>query len=435
MRWGTATALLAITSALSGALAVGVPAPASAREEPPATWSPDLAAGDAVGVTVDGGTARLDPAAAFPAPAGEGRSTEAEAEAEPMGLLTLPVRELTTPTDRIGAAVTGDVPPGATATVDVRGRRATGGWSEWVPAIGGAEGSAAVLPEPASDVQGRLVLTGSDAAAPAVRGVTFTALPPTAPLAESGAEQVLPLSYRVFATREGLVGRTTANGHVIGPRDHFVALPSRRALSPRGTSDYSVKVCAPNGRCAFAPVWDVGPWNTRDDYWNPPHQRREWRDLPQGLPQAQAAKENGYNRGRDQYGRKVANPAGIDLADGLFWDALGLQKNSWVQVDYLWTGLLRLSKVGAEQPLRAAPDAEAEVVGVAAEGAAVPVECALGSGEERWLRVGVDQYLPATAVRDVGKVDDCAPEGAPQDTGEDTDEDTGTPANAAEDAG
>jgi hypothetical protein len=65
------------------------------------------------------------------------------------------------------------------------------------------------------------------------------------------------LAYSVFATREGLVGHTTANGHKIVARDHFVALPSRRGLSARRTGDYSVRVCAANGRCAWAPVWDA----------------------------------------------------------------------------------------------------------------------------------------------------------------------------------
>jgi hypothetical protein len=146
-----------------------------------------------------------------------------------------------------------------------------------------------------------------------------------------------PKTHRVFATREGLVGRTTANGHVITARDHFVALPSRRGLSPKGSNQYSVRVCADNGRCETAPVWDVGPWNTRDDYWNPSTVRQSWSDLPQGTPQAQAAYETGYNGGRDQFGRKVANPAGIDLADGTFWDGLGLTNNAWVTVTYLWT--------------------------------------------------------------------------------------------------
>ena len=146
-----------------------------------------------------------------------------------------------------------------------------------------------------------------------------------------------PKTYRVFATREGLVGGTTANGHVIAPRDHFVALPSGRALSPRNTGTYSVTVCADNGRCETAPVWDVGPWNTRDDYWNPSAIRQNWSSLPQGTPEAQAAYQNGYNGGKDQFGRTVTNPAGIDLADGTFWDGLGLTNNSWVNVTYLWT--------------------------------------------------------------------------------------------------
>jgi len=146
-----------------------------------------------------------------------------------------------------------------------------------------------------------------------------------------------PKTYRVFATREGLVGGKTSNGHVITPRDHFVALPSRRALSPRGTSTNSVRVCADNGRCETAPVWDVGPWNRHDDYWNPPAIRENFKDLPQGMPEAQAAYEKNYNRGKNQHGDTVTNPAGIDLADGTFWDGLGLTNNAWVNVDYLWT--------------------------------------------------------------------------------------------------
>jgi hypothetical protein len=424
MRLGAATAVLAIV----GALSVGIAAPAAAQTVRPVTWSPDLTAGEAAGVTVTAGTVRLDPAGAFLAPVEDGATTESKPV--PTGLLTLPPHRLGTRTHRIVAEVAGEVPAGSTATVDVRGRRDTGGWTEWIPAAPGPDGPTATLPQPASEVQGRLVLTGPPGAGPAVDGVTLTAHPTTATqLSEGGAEQI-PLNYRVFATREGLVGGTTANGHVITERDHFVALPSRRALAPRGSSDYSVKVCAPNGRCAFAPVWDVGPWNTRDDYWNPGQQRQEWADLPQGTPQAQAAHQTGYNGGKDQYDRAVANPAGIDLGDGLFWDALGLQNNAWVTVDYLWTGSVRLSKVTGDGPVLAAPDAAAEVVGIAAAKAAVPVECVLGSGRDRWLRIGVDQYLAAAAVADPGPVGACAteraaaPEGVAEDIAADLDADT-----------
>jgi hypothetical protein len=397
MRLRTATLL-----AVVGALALGTAAPASAAEPAVASWSPDLVAGESAGIVVDGGTARLDHSGTHLLPA------DADGTPVPTGLLTLPTQPLDAPTDRVGTEVAGDLPEGSTAAVDVRGRRPSGGWTEWIPAADGT----ATLPERTSEVQTRLVLTGVDGVVPTVDGVTVTAQPATARTEAGPADltESAPLNYRVFATREGLAGGTTANGHVIAERDHFVALPSRRALAPRNSSDYSVKVCAPNGRCAFAPVWDVGPWNTRDDYWNPSDQRQEWSDLPQGVPQAQAAHADGYNGGRDQYDREVANPAGIDLGDGLFWDALGLTDNSWVTVDYLWTGSVRLSLVNSEDPVDvlAAPDAAAEVVGVAAERAAVPVECALSAGDDTWLRIGADQYIGAGAVDDAEDIASCA---------------------------
>jgi hypothetical protein len=151
-----------------------------------------------------------------------------------------------------------------------------------------------------------------------------------------------PVAWTVFATREGLVGGTTANGHIIQPRDRFAALPSRRALNANDkTFDYQVELTYGN-RVVRAPVWDVGPWNTKDDYWHPAEIREMWSDLPQGLPESQAALQNGYNDGNDQFGRAVLNPAGIDLADGTFWDDLDLKDNSWVTVKFLWRPGVRL---------------------------------------------------------------------------------------------
>jgi peptidoglycan hydrolase-like protein with peptidoglycan-binding domain len=174
-----------------------------------------------------------------------------------------------------------------------------------------------------------------------LRSVRLTASADSAPQAVEGlAAAAAPAAsvYRVFATREGLVGSTTANGHVIVAHDHFVALPSRRGLSAKGTTTYSVRVCNPgNGRCVTTPVWDVGPWNTKDDYWNAPSVRQSWTDLPQGKPEAQAAYQDGYHGGKDEFGRTVGNPAGIDLADGVYED-LGMTNNGWVSVAYLWTG-------------------------------------------------------------------------------------------------
>jgi hypothetical protein len=62
-----------------------------------------------------------------------------------------------------------------------------------------------------------------------------------------------------------------------------------------------------------------------------------WKNLPQGKPEAQAAYQDGFNGGLDQFGRRPANPAGIDIADGTFWTDLGMSNNDWVDVTYLWT--------------------------------------------------------------------------------------------------
>ena len=142
-------------------------------------------------------------------------------------------------------------------------------------------------------------------------------------------------------------------------------------------------------------VWDVGPWNTTTTTGT----RRACAspgETCRGLPQSQAADQSGYNGGHDQFGREVVNPAGIDLADGTFWDALGLKDNAWVEVDYLWTGDSPLGTVRVRDrvDLHGAPDATAPVVGLAAEGAAVPLQCATGA----WLRVGAGEFLAASAV-------------------------------------
>ncbi|HEV8660644.1 MAG TPA: carboxypeptidase-like regulatory domain-containing protein [Thermoanaerobaculia bacterium] len=139
----------------------------------------------------------------------------------------------------------------------------------------------------------------------------------------------------IFATREGLVGGTTANGHVIVPNDRFAALPSRRALSTNFGNERQVGVTY-LGRTVIVPVWDIGPWNIRDDYWNPSIIRETFKDLPRGKPEAQAAFFEGYNGGLDERGRVVRTPAGIDLADGTFLIDLGLTNNDYVDVEYLW---------------------------------------------------------------------------------------------------
>lgn len=387
---------------LAVAVAIGVAVlavPAAAQDVQPAGWDAELTVDrDDVNVRSADGALRLDHT--------RGRSaTAASTESgRPQGMLLADRHGLDTPADRIAVELDADVPAGSSVLVDVRGERADGTWTEWVETRPAAP---AVLSEPVLAVQSRVTLTSpAGSPGPAVRAVRLTAEAAGPPVARD-ADPARAVTYRLFATREGLVGGTTANGHVIRPRDHFVALPSRRGLAPRGTGDYTVRVCADNGRCEWAPVWDVGPWNTTDDNWSPPDVRESWRDLPQGMPQAQAAYEDGYNGGLDQYGRRVANPAGIDLADGTFWDGLQLRDNSWVTVDYLWAATGRVATVRAGLlNVRGGPTAAAPGVGFAAEHAKLFVECAVAGPPvtgsqgttDQWLRIGPDQWVSAAYV-------------------------------------
>ncbi|MEV4443246.1 SH3 domain-containing protein [Streptomyces sp. NPDC049577] len=268
----------------------------------------------------------------------DARVTTPSAPGRSFAVYTAPAQSL----GRLASAFTldsrADVPPGTQVMTEVRGSGHPGTWTQWQTADGDGK---LRLPEAVSVLQVRLTLlgrpdrTGPGRSAPSVSEVAVHAgLEQPAPRGSAAPEPGLAgETYRVFATREGLTGGTTANGHVIQPRDHFVALPSRRMLASDGGREYQVRLCY-RDRCETAPVWDVGPWNTRDDYWNPAGQREMWGDLPQGTPEAQAAYQNGYNAGRDEFGRNPANPAGIDVADGTFWDGLGMTDNDWVDVTF-----------------------------------------------------------------------------------------------------
>jgi len=95
------------------------------------------------------------------------------------------------------------------------------------------------------------------------------------------------------------------------------------------------------GTSARAPVKDSGPWNIRDNYWRGSKYRSMWKDLPRCVPEAQAAFFNNYNRGKDQFGREVGNPAGIDITPGVarrmdIWPKMQRRGLIKVRVQYLW---------------------------------------------------------------------------------------------------
>ena len=56
------------------------------------------------------------------------------------------------------------------------------------------------------------------------------------------------------------------------------------------------------------------------------------------MPQAQAAKERGYNGGRDQFKREVPTRPASTCPTACSGACSGCKDNSWVTVEYLWTG-------------------------------------------------------------------------------------------------
>jgi hypothetical protein len=328
-RLAAGSALLGALAAVSIGVSTGTGSPASAATVagPGPSWRVELdpAKGQQSNVSRVGSALTLR--------GGVRTRAAADGGTRARGTYLAPVITTGRPVGAVRVERSGQVPAGGEVAVDVRGGDGSGAWTQWrEPDATGV----VRLPRPASVLQTRVTLLGSpDGRVPTVSALTLRSIAVPAESAVAGAAAAAkPVTYTVFATREGLVGATTANGHVIKRRDHFAALPSRRMLASAGGHEYRVKVCY-KSRCETVPVWDVGPWNTKDDYWNPPSVRQMWKDLRRGRPEARAAHRFGYNGGRDQFGRRVANSAGIDLADGTFWDALRMVDNDWVTVTFL----------------------------------------------------------------------------------------------------
>ncbi|WP_328614119.1 hypothetical protein OHS18_38705 [Amycolatopsis sp. NBC_00355] len=379
----------------AGAVTALAGAPAHAATAVASGWTADLSTvdGDDVNVTGAGGTLTLADAAWH-------RTALVFAGSE--GSLLLAEHPLGSPANRVNAGLTADTPKGTSVEVDVRGRTGADDWTEWTPA-------GTPLRATVGSVQVRISLhSTTDGVRPAVRNVALSA--DSVPQANA-LLATTPLTYKVYGTREGLVGGTTANGHKIVSHDHFVSFPSGKSVSPKGTGNYTARVCRTDGsKCEYAPVWEVGPWNERDDYWNPASVRSEFKDLPQGKPEAQAAYLDGYNGKKDDSGRTVQNPAGIDLADGVFWDGLGMSDNGYVNVTYLWTGSGPtgvVSTAGDPLNVRASAGTSAAVKGLAANYAKVTIEC-YTTGDtvtgkfgtsNIWDRIGPGHYVSDTYLQ------------------------------------
>ena len=121
--------------------------------------------------------------------------------------------------------------------------------------------------------------------------------------------------------------------------DYWVALPHWKV---RFSGGRKVRVTdIQTGTSARAPVKDTGPWNTRDNYWRIKKYRSMWNDLPRCVPEAAAAYYDNYNRGKDQFGREVLNPAAIDITPAVarrmdVWRKIQRRGLIRVRVRYLW---------------------------------------------------------------------------------------------------
>lgn len=247
------------------------------------------------------------------------------------GIYDAPPLTFTTPFNQVHVQYQRSTPAGSVARVDVRALSVDNRWSEWQTDV--AHSRTARFNDSMQAVQYRVVLLGNTSASPTVRDVSLTPERGGVTAKTSTANPVAP-TYRLRATRQGMVGGRTANGHIIRSNDFFVSLPSDRALSSRGGDEYMVRLSA-NGRSIVVPVWDNGPWNHNDDFWNTDRER--YRDLPVGWPQDHAAFFENYNKGVAERG-KVRFPSAVDIADGAYW-ALGLDgAQATVNVTFLWLG-------------------------------------------------------------------------------------------------
>jgi hypothetical protein len=84
-------------------------------------------------------------------------------------------------------------------------------------------------------------------------------------------------------------------------------------------------------------VKEVGPWNTYDNYWVRKKDRTMFKRVPRCKPEAQVAYYQNFNEGKDEFGREVLNPAGVDVTPDVA-RSMGLKKyqNAWVYVRFRW---------------------------------------------------------------------------------------------------
>ena len=249
-------------------------------------------------------------------------------------------------TTRIRLNYDADIPSGTALHVDLRATLDGSRWLPWIVDL--PSGAVVAFPGSPQHVQYRLSLMGDALRSPVVRSVSST--PSSAPAtynAVAADPYAVAPTFRIKASRQGMVGGRTANGFIIPPHARFVSLPCRCVTSSRGGGEYKVRITY-RGRSAVVPVYDVGPYSVRDDYWNVV--RTGYPDLERGWPMDHAAYYEGYN-GRQSDKGYVSYPTAMDVGDGTWIDDLGIANGQTeVEVTMLWMGSDPLAGPAARDP-------------------------------------------------------------------------------------
>jgi hypothetical protein len=141
-------------------------------------------------------------------------------------------------------------------------------------------------------------------------------------------------TYMVSSHRKGIRCRVFATQYT-GNSEREVALPHRNLKFGRQPR---VRIWRVSGGPSVGPkVKEIGPWNTYDNYWMREKDRTMFKRVPRCKPEAQVAYYQNFNKGKDEFGRKVLNPAGIDITPDVA-RSMGLEKhqNAWVWVRFPW---------------------------------------------------------------------------------------------------
>jgi hypothetical protein len=141
-------------------------------------------------------------------------------------------------------------------------------------------------------------------------------------------------TYMVSSQSKGIRCRVFATQYT-GYTEREVALPHRNLKIGRQPR---VRIWRVSGGPSVGPsVKEVGPWNTYDNYWVQNKDRAMYKRVPRCKPEAQVAYYQNFNKGKDEFGREVLNPAGVDLAPDVA-RSMGLEEyqNAWVWIRFPW---------------------------------------------------------------------------------------------------